>query len=270
MGLEPCWPTGAHGIGCRWCRFSSFDLLHPAAPPCFSPVHHKSVAAPIAYEQPAYYKSRDAFVTHIPTLLVVWLPIWITTVILLVLGLGTVEQLVTLFGIRDASASPEHHYALSFFWFYWGNLAAFVFSVLGGFAVPSMYYATGETVAIIDAFKALSRRPWRYLIAGILFVIAVLVGFTFCIMPGIVVLLVAPVYVGKIFTTELSILAAFGSSFQAVYCSENSFTFVAIEIVVGLVVIAVSVFSCGLGLLFAPSIASFYVQNAAYRQGVLT
>jgi hypothetical protein len=154
--------------------------------------------------------------------------------------------------------------------FYWGNLAAFVFSVLGGFEVPAMYYATGETVAIVDAFKALFRRPWRYLIAGILFVVAVLVGFTFCFLPGIVVLLVAPVYVGKIFTTELSILAAFGSSFQAVYCSENSFTFVAIEIVVGLVVIAVSVFSCGLGLLFAPSIASFYVQNAAYRQGVLT
>jgi len=270
MGLEPCWPTGAHGIGCRWCRFSSFDLLHLAAPPSFSPVHHKSVAAPIAYEQPAYYKSRDLFVAHIPTLLVIWLVIWVATVIPLVLGLSIAEQLVTLLGMRDASASLEHHYALSFFLFYWVQLAAFVLSILGGFSVPAMYYATGESVTVVAAFRVLFARPWRNLIASILFVAAALVGFTFCFLPGIVVLLVAPVYVGKIFTTELSILAAFGSSFQAVYCSENGFTFVAIEVLACLVAIAVSVFSCGLGLLFAPSIASFYVQNAAYRQGVLT
>ncbi len=34
--------------------------------------------------------------------------------------------------------------------------------------------------------------------------------------------------------------------------------------------VVVSICTCGLGLLVAPAVASFYVQNAAYRQGVLT
>ena len=228
------------------------------------------MAAPIAYEQPAYYKARDAFVAHIPTLLVFWLMICNATVILLALGLGAAEQLLTLLGIRDASASLEQHYALSFFLFYWVQLAAFAFSVLGGCMVPVMYYATGENVNVVDAFRVLLMRPWRNLIAGILFVAAVLVGSAFCFLPGVVVLLVAPVYVAKIFTSEMSILAAFSSSFQAVYGSQNGWTFVGIQLFAGLMVIVVSVGSCGLGFLFAPSIASFYVQNAAYRQGILT
>jgi hypothetical protein len=92
----------------------------------------------------------------------------------------------------------------------------------------------------------------------------------FCILPGVAVALVTPVYVNKIFTTEMSILDAFSSSFQAVYRSENGWTFVGIQILAGIVVIVVSLCTCGLGLLFAPAMAGFYVQNAAYRQGVLT
>ena len=79
-----------------------------------------------------------------------------------------------------------------------------------------------------------------------------------------------PVYVNKIFTTEMPVLDAFSSSFQAVYRSENGWTFVGIELLAGLLVVVVSLCTCGVGLLVAPAVASFYVQNAAYRQGVLT
>jgi uncharacterized membrane protein len=120
------------------------------------------------------------------------------------------------------------------------------------------------------AFRTLLKRPWRYLLAGILFTIAAVVGTLFCVLPGIAVLLITPVYVNKIFTTEMSIFDAFSSSFQAVFRSEHGWAFVGIQVLAGLVVIVVSVCTCGLGILVAPPMASFYVQNAAYRQGVLT
>ena len=229
------------------------------------------MAAPIAYEQPTLNKAWEAFVAHIPTLLV----IWFATVVISALGYGA-QEVMTMIGNGGSlegldSANDGNLYA---FWL--GQLGQFPFSLLSSLvgvlfaAVPAMYYTTGEKVTIDGAFRTLYRRPSRYLLAGILYVVSVVVGFVFCVLPGIAVLLVTPVYVNKIFTTEMSILDAFSSSFQAVYRSENGWTFVGIQILAGIVVIVVSLCTCGLGLLFAPPMASFYVQNAAYRQGVLT
>jgi uncharacterized membrane protein len=137
-------------------------------------------------------------------------------------------------------------------------------------AVPAMYYVSGETITVDRAFRDLMMRPRRYLLAGILFTVVSVIGFLACILPGIAVALVTPVYVNKIFTTDMPILDAFSSSFQSVYRSENGWTFVGIELLAGLLVVVVSLCTCGVGLLVAPAVASFYVQNAAYRQGVLT
>ena len=229
------------------------------------------MAAPIAYEQPTLNKTWEAFVAHIPTLLV----IWVVTAVLTALGYGA-EKLFTFVGNGGSlegldSAADTNLYAL-----FWGQLGQFPFSVLSSLvgvlfaAVPAMYYSTGEIVAVDAAFRALLKRPWRYLLAGILFTVAAIVGTLFCVLPGVAILLITPVYVNKIFTTEMSIFDAFSSSFQAVYRSEHGWTFVGIQILAVLVVIVVSVCTCGLGILVAPPMASFYVQNAAYRQGVLT
>ena len=191
------------------------------------------MAAPIAYEQPTLNKAWEAFVAHIPTILI----IWIATAILTALGIGA-QLILTVLGNSVSGVS------------------------LGS--------AMDETVTVDRAFRALLQRPWRYLLAGLLFTVVSVVGLFLCILPGVAVFLVTPVYVNKIFTTDRPILDAFSSSFQAVYRSENGWTFVGIELLAGLVVVVVSICTCGLGLLVAPAVASFYVQNAAYRQGVLT
>ena len=116
----------------------------------------------------------------------------------------------------------------------------------------------------------LLKRPWRYLLAGILFTVVFVIGLLVCILPGVAVALVAPVYVSKIFTTDMAILDAFSSSFQAVYRSANGWTFIGIQLLAIVVMVVVSICTCGLGILVAPPVAHFYVQNAAYRQGVLT
>ena len=232
------------------------------------------MAAPIAYEQPTLNKAWEAFVAHIPTILL----IWIATAVLAVLGMGS-QLLFTVVGNSlsgvslgsaiDGNSSTGLGLLL-------GQLGQIPFSILSNLvavlfaAVPAMYYVSGEIITVDRAFRDLMMRPMRYLLAGILFTFVSVIGFLACILPGIAVALVTPVYVNKIFTTDMPILDAFSSSFQSVYRSENGWTFVGIELLAGLLVVVVSLCTCGVGLLVAPAVASFYVQNAAYRQGVLT
>jgi uncharacterized membrane protein YvlD (DUF360 family) len=78
----------------------------------------------------------------------------------------------------------------------------------------------------------------------------------------------------------MTILAALGSSFQAVYRAERGRAFVAIELLVIAILLVLVVVLVGLGLersgfgigivvAIAFSVASFYIQNTAHRQGVL-
>ncbi len=233
------------------------------------------MAAPIAYEQPTLNKAWEEFVAHIPTILI----IWIATAILTALGIGA-QLILTVLGNSVSGVSlgsaMDGASSATTLGLLLGQLGQFPFTILSNLvavlfaAVPAIYYVTGETVTVDRAFRALLQRPWRYLLAGLLFTVVSVVGLFLCILPGVAVFLVTPVYVNKIFTTDMPILDAFSSSFQAVYRSENGWTFVGIELLAGLVVVVVSICTCGLGLLVAPAVASFYVQNAAYRQGVLT
>ena len=233
------------------------------------------MAAPIAYEQPTLNKAWEEFVAHIPTTLI----IWIATAILTALGIGA-QLILTVLGNSVSGVSlgsaMDGASSATTLGLLLGQLGQFPFTILSNLvavlfaAVPAIYYVTGETVTVDRAFRALLQRPWRYLLAGLLFTVVSVVGLFLCILPGVAVFLVTPVYVNKIFTTDMPILDAFSSSFQAVYRSENGRTFVGIELLAGLVVVVVSICTCGLGLLVAPAVASFYVQNAAYRQGVLT
>jgi hypothetical protein len=137
-------------------------------------------------------------------------------------------------------------------------------------AVPAMHYASGEVITVVAAFRELLRRPGRYLLAGLLFSLVAAVGFVLCIVPGILVALVMPIYVNRIFLTDQPIPDAFAASFQAVYRSPNGGSFILIEILAWLLVALVSVCSCGLGALLAVPVSTFYLQNAAYHKGLIS
>jgi len=133
-----------------------------------------------------------------------------------------------------------------------------------------LYCDRGETISVQQAFAALLKRPWRYFWAGVLFSLVSAIGFVLCILPGIAVMLVMPVYVDRIFLSDQSITDAFAASFQAVYRSTNGMDFVGIELLTWLVVVVVSVCTCGLGALVAVPMSSFYLQNADYHKGVIS
>ena len=227
------------------------------------------MAAPIAYEQPTLNRAWEAFLAHVPTILL----IWIATAVLAGAGLA-VYSVITLVGVGlSGSASSDTAFTLAAGLGQLGQLPFSILSSLVGVlfvAVPAMHYDKGETITLQAAFAALLRRPLRYLLAGLLFSLVMGIGFVLCILPGIAVALVMPVYVNRIFLTDQSITDAFAASFQAVYRSPHGWEFVWIEVLAWLVVLVVSVCTCGIGALLAVPVSTFYVQNAAYSKGVIS
>jgi hypothetical protein len=228
------------------------------------------MAAPIATEKPTLNSAWEAFLAHVPTILL----IWIASAVISGAGLA-VYFLITLVGLGVAGSGAGSDQALGAVAAL-GQLGQLPFTVLSSLvgvlfiAVPALYYDGGEVVTVRTAFAALMRRPLRYLLAGVLFTIVFALGLLLCIVPGIVVALVMPIYVNRVFLSDQSITEAFTASFQAVYGSERGRTFAGIEILAWLLVVLVSVCTCGLGALLAVPVSSFYIQNAAYQRGVIS
>ena len=225
------------------------------------------MAAPFAYAQPTIQKSWDALLLHIPVLLASWLAglavtlagvvvMVVFSIVLTVFAQAGADQVVVLGSLLTPLAQ------LPF---------AILVSLLGVLmvAVPALYYEHGEVVSIGAAVQLLSRRFWRYVLAGVLFSVMLTIGLLFCILPGIAVALVTPVFVNRIFVTEMSIGDAFSQAFQQVYRSKDGFAFIAIEVLTLFLVLIVSLLTCGLASVFAVPMACFYLQNVGYRTGVL-
>ena len=172
-------------------------------------------------------------------------------------------------------------------------------------AVPALYYETGKVMTPMAALLVLAKRPGRYLLAGILATVVIVVGFLLCVLPGLAAVLVIPIYINRIFVTQQPIVEAFASAFQAVFGHAKGLNYLLIQLVVWLLlgvlmfsslVVAV-LFASGLraildsenlillvpasvlflgiaglslvGLLILPQMGIFYVQNSAYRLGIL-
>ena len=228
------------------------------------------MAAAIAYEQPSMESSWRAFMAHLGTLFVVLL----LSVSLSLVGSG-VAWLVQFVAEALLGASTSDGSAAILLATLISRLAQLPFIILSSVvgilltAIPAMHYETGQIITIEMAFATLMRRPWRYILAGLLFGLASTIGFFMCILPGIVILLTTPVYVNRIFNGEASIINTFTGSFQAIFGSDRGMTFIGIQLLTVLVVIVVSICTCGLGGLIAGPMATFYIQNSAYRQGIL-
>lgn len=173
-------------------------------------------------------------------------------------------------------------------------------------AVPALYYETGRVITPSKALQQLAQRPVRYFLAGVFFTLVVTIGLLLCILPGLAVVLVMPVYVNRIFVTDQPIVEALLGAFRAVYGHAKGWRFLLIQLIAWLllalvVVVAVIVVAfLGVGLrtivdsqniaLLIPygalalgvtgalllgsivlsQMAIFYVQNSAYRLGILS
>lgn len=149
------------------------------------------------------------------------------------------------------------------------------FTILANFfgvmiaAIPAVYFSTGEVVTVKGAFALLFARPWRYLLAGLLFSVVAGIGTVLCILPGIAVGLTYPIFVNRIFTTDEPIFEAFTGSFNALYGHEKGWSYIGVQVLVFVIVFVLAACTCGLAAIVAAPVSCFYLQNAAYRWGLI-
>lgn len=217
---------------------------------------------------PSLNRAWNAFLAHLPAILL----IWVASIAIAALG-AFVHLIGTWIGLAAADGTdPDTAAAVGLVL---GQLGQVPFTILSSFvgvlliAVPALHYASGQVITLREAFAVLLKRPWRYLLAGLLFSLATGIGLVLCILPGLAVALTSPIYVNKIFNTESSVLEAFSSSFQVVYGSPTGRAYLGLELLVGTIVFLVALFTCGLGALLAVPVSTFYLQHAAYDRGLI-
>jgi len=217
---------------------------------------------------PSLNKAWNAFLAHVPAILL----ILVISNAIAALGIFAFILLVVL-GIAVTGGAESDTIPTLAIWLSQAGILPFIilynFVDILRIALPAMYYSTGEVITLRKAFSVLLKRPWRNLLAVILFNTAYVIGVNVCILPGLAVALTGPIFVNKIFNTEAPVLDAFSSSFQVVYGSPVGRSFVWLQLLVWLVVGLVTLFTCGLGALLAVPVSSFYVQNAAYDKGLI-
>ena len=164
------------------------------------------MAAPIAHEPPSIQKAWQAFLQHIPVVLVSWVgSIVLSLLAVLVYGL----TLVVMSAILSSSDAVVGLGAVL------AQLVQLPLSILASLlsvllvAVPALYYERGEVVTILGAAQLLSGRWWRYVLAGLFFSLVTTIGFLHCMLSGIAVAFVTPVFVHRIFISDMGIGEAF-------------------------------------------------------------
>ena len=227
------------------------------------------MASPLATESPSINRAWEAFVAHVPAILLAWIAAMGISVIGTVVYFVISALLTMLSGADPNGGGTVLAMVL-------GQLGQLPFMVLSSFvgvllaAIPALYYERGEVITVQAAFAALFEKPWRYLWAGVLFTVLVLVGFLFCVLPGVLILFVTPLYVNRIFNTNLSVTDAFAASVQALFRSPQGIPYLGLELLTTLLVLVVSICTCGFGALLALPVSSFYLQNAAYNKGLIS
>ena len=224
------------------------------------------MAAPIAFEPPTVQKAWQAFLLHMPVVLVSW----VGSIVLSLLGVLAYALIIIVVVAVIGNSDPALGFGMVL-----AQLVQLPFALLASLlsvllvAVPALYYERGEVVTISVVAQLLTGRWWRYVLAGLFFSLVTTIGFLLCILPGLVVALVTPVFVNRIFVTDLGIGEAFAKSFQVVYRSQNGLSFVGLEVLIGIVVGLLALLTCGLGGFVVIPMASFFLQNIAYERGLL-
>lgn len=210
---------------------------------------------------------RDAWkdtVAHLPTLLLTWL----ASIAVFVAGYVVLLVVSSVFSL----AGDETIAGLGFLLGLLGGLPFFMLSSLTGVlfsAIPAIYYQRGEgVITFSDAYSLLLERWVRYLMAGVLFFFGATVGFILCYLPGLVVLSSMPVYVNKVFTTDLGLWECFTSSFSSIYSNDKGWALVGMQFM-AFMLASVTFGFCFVGLIVYVPVLTFFLQLYISRSGMV-
>ncbi len=234
-----------------------------------------SQSSDFAFQKPSIERAWKDFIKHFPALCVAWVLAFIVylggiIVLYFCLYLGLFLDI-----LHYGTNGPEGPLTiLGLIVGLFGGLPLWlVFSTLLAmiFAIPAMYYNGGEErVTAKKAFNELNRRRIRYIFAGVFHTAMMLLGYMLCFLPGLIIAMLGPIYINKIFLTDQSILEAFNSSFRSVFGSRDWPYFLLISFLGGLIVALSSLLTCNVGYFITCPMYAFYIQNYAYHKGILS
>ena len=115
-------------------------------------------------------------------------------------------------------------------------------------AVPVIYYTTDRCPKVSNI---ITRKPLRLLLAVFLFLVASIIGYLLCIIPGICVALGEPLYVYYVFTTDLNLLKCFGKMFKAMFQNFRSFFVVSLLSLLGSIILIIMLIITAIGAIIA-------------------
>ena len=135
--------------------------------------------------------------------------------------------------------------------------------------VPALYFKNQEVINWKIPYKELRKNFKRYLLAGFLYTICLVIGYLFCVVPGIAISFIGPAYVNKIVCSDLPIVKAFSSSFQAVFKSPNFWSYIGMTILAGILYSILTLCSCYIGCIVTFPMLSIYSIHLAYNKGII-
>ena len=168
------------------------------------------------------------------------------------------------------------------------------------FAFPALHYATGHHSSYAEGMALLKHKFWRYLLAGLLYNMAAIVialpmvvlGFVFIaiwaiipenllffkyvlagvgvailVMPYLVLGIIYPIYVRRVFTSGQDILQAFLASFRDLFSSGYGWGLVGYELLAGLLVLISALF-CLVPLFVTYPLAAIFIQQYLVSRGL--
>ena len=135
--------------------------------------------------------------------------------------------------------------------------------------IPALYFKNQKIITWKVPYKILFKNFKRYFLAGVLYIAASLIGFALCFVPYIAILFIGPAYVNKIACSDMPIIDAFKSSFQAVFKSPNLWSYIGMQVLAGLIYIIPTLCTCGLGSIVTLPMLSIYSQHLAYNKGII-
>lgn len=135
-------------------------------------------------------------------------------------------------------------------------------------ALPALWFATGHHPNYREGLALLRANPRRYVLAGLLVSVAAGLGILLCVIPGLIVMALTPIYVRRVFTSEEPIWPAFRTCFNDLFSSPHSWGLVGYEVLSALL-IAISALFCLLPLLVTVPLAAIFIQQylAAWEIG---
>ena len=135
--------------------------------------------------------------------------------------------------------------------------------------IPALYFNNKEIITWKVPYKVLFKNFKRYFLAGILWTVALSLGFLLCILPGIVISFIGPAYINKITCSDMPILKVFTSSFQAVFKSPNLWSYIGLQCLAVLIYFVPTLCTCGIGSVVTLPLFAIYSQHLAYNKGII-